>query len=361
MQENYTVFVHVVRADGATLTQRDVEPRDGTHPTGSWVTGELVGDPHELSIPGDAPPDTYWIKVGMYSSATVQRLPVVDPGEATVLHDSVLVKELRVVPAQALPAATPEHERIWERDGSLMVLVPAGEFLMGSKEDDPDAEDDEHPQHTVYVNEFWIDKTEVTNEQYRKCVEAGTCRAPTTCDWGEPTYSDLSKTDRPVVCVSWQDAKAYCEWAGKRLPTEAEWEKAARGTDGRRYPWGNSFDGSKVNFCDVNCEFDHKDSGADDGYPHTAPVGSYPEGASRYGALDMAGNVWEWCQDWYGANYYAHSSQHDPQGPSSGEGRVFRGGSWSGNKGDVRAANRCRNNPDDRHHNGGFRCVSQSP
>ena len=244
---------------------------------------------------------------------------------------------------------------------TAMVHIPAGEFLMGSDEGDPDAEDDEHPQHTAYVGEFWIDETEVTNAQYRKCVETGVCRAPTTCDYGEPIYSDSSKADHPVVCVSWWDAKTYCEWAGKRLPTEAEWEKAARGTDGRRYPWGNSFDGSKVNFCDVNCELDWKDSGADDGYQRTAPVGSYPKGASPYGALDMAGNVWEWCQDWCDEDYYASSPQRDPQGPSSGESRVIRGGSWCFNEWSVRAALRLRGAPDFPNYDLGFRCVSQSP
>ena len=358
--EDYTVYVHMARADGSTLIRRDVQPRDGTHPTSSWVIGELVRDPHELSIPSDALSDIYWLKVVMYSQATMKRLPVVDPGEATVLDDSVLVKELRVVRAQALPTAATEGELIWEKDDSIMVHVPAGEFLMGSK-DDPDADDDEHPQHTVYVSEFWIDKTEVTNAQYRKCVEAGTCRVPTTCDWGEPTYSDSSKADHPVVCVSWEDAKAYCEWAGKRLPTEAEWEKAARGTDGRKYPWGNSFDGTKVNFCDANCEFDWKDSGADDGYQRTAPVGSHPEGASPYGTLDMAGNAWEWCQDWFDADYYANSPQRDPQGPSSESSRVVRGGSWYHDERDVRAASRNWYVPDDRYNTISFRCVSQSP
>ena len=242
----------------------------------------------------------------------------------------------------------PGHERVWEKDGSVMVHVPAGEFLMGS----PPGEgpDYERPQHTVYVSEFWIDKTEVTNAQYRKCVETGTCRAPTTCDWGEPTYSDSSKADHPVVCVSWQDAKAYCEWTGKRLPMEAEWEKAARGTDGRKYPWGNSFDGNRGNF-----------DGAADSYKYTAPVGSYPESASPYGVLDMAGNVWEWCQDWYDEEYYASSPQHDPQGPSSGMYRVVRGGSWGDVEASVRAAFRFRNFPGNRLADFGFRCVSQSP
>jgi formylglycine-generating enzyme required for sulfatase activity len=246
-------------------------------------------------------------------------------------------------------------------EAPLMVHVPAGEFLMGSNEGDADAEDDEHPQHSVYVSEFWIDKTEVTNAQYRKCVEAGTCRAPTTCDYGDPTYSDSSKADHPVVCVSWQDATTYCKWVGKRLPTEAEWEKGARGTNGWKYPWGNSFDGSRVNFCDVNCEFDDRDSSADDGYRRTAPVRSYPQGASPYGALDMAGNVYEWCQDWYDGNYYASSPQHDPQGSSSGVYRVLRGGSWCFNEGYVRAANRGGADPSLRNDAAGFRCVSQSP
>ena len=249
-------------------------------------------------------------------------------------------------PTLAPPTAVPTRERIWEKDSSVMVYVPAGEFLMGSKEDDRDANNDEYPQHTIYVSEFWIDKTEVTNEQYGRCVAAGAC-------WASE-YADnklFGGADQPVVGVSWYDAKNYCEWAGKRLPTEAEWEKAARGMDGRKYPWGNSFDGSKGNF-----------SHADDGYRFTAPVGSYPEGASPYGALDMAGNVWEWCQDWYDEDYYASSPQHDPQGPSSGDDRVARGGSESGHVSHVRAADRFfRAGPDYRRISLGFRCVSLPP
>ena len=280
-------------------------------------------------------------------------------------------------PTKPLPTVEPTRELVWEKDGSVMVHVPAGEFLMGSGEAEVDTAfescqqtfgdckrewfESELPQHQVDLGGFWINKAEVTNAQYRNCVEAGACRAPTTCDWGDPTYSDSSKTDHPVVCVSWQDAKTYCEWAGKQLPTEAEWEKAARGTDGRKYPWGDDFDGSKVNFCDVNCEFDWKDSGADDGYQRTAPVGSYPEGASPHGTLDMAGNVWEWCQDWYDADYYVISPQRDPQGPSSGDYRVVRGGSWYVYETYVRADSRNCSAPDGRVSTFGFRCVSQSP
>ena len=235
-----------------------------------------------------------------------------------------------------------------------MVYVPAGEFIMGSP--DGEGEDNEHPQHTVYLSEFWIDQTEVTNAQYGRCVAAGACQASPYAD-----DDRFNGPDQPVVGVSWHDAKAYCEWAGKRLPTEAEWEKAARGTDGRRYPWGNTFDGSKLNFCDANCDYEWKDSDVNDGYQYTAPVGSYPVGASPYGALDMEGNVAEWCQDWGAEDYYASSPQRDPQGPDSGQSRVVRGSSWDSIEGFVRVADRHREIPDSRRDVIGFRCVSGVP
>jgi len=160
------------------------------------------------------------------------------------------------------------------------------------------------------------------------------------------------------VQVSWNDAKAYCEWAGRRLPTEAEWEKAARGTDGQKYPWGNEdVAGNRVNFCDKNCSWSWADNSIDDGYELTAPVGNYPDGASPYGALDMAGNVWEWTADWYGADYYKDAPERNPQGPDTRGSRVLRGGSWSNEARWVRAWYRGRNDPGFRYVNFGVRCA----
>ena len=197
-------------------------------------------------------------------------------------------------------------------DNAEMVLVPAGEFTMGSSEGGAN----EEPVHRVYLDAFWIDVYEVTNARYKKCVDAGRCQPPGSLSsatqisyFGNPQFDKY-----PVTYVSWNDAKAYCEWAGKRLPTEAEWEKAARGTDGRLYPWGNEWDGNRAN--------------VEQRVGDTTSVGSYPAGASPYGALDMAGNVWEWVADWYDSSYYANSPSRNPLGPSSGQYRTLRGGGW---------------------------------
>jgi sulfatase modifying factor 1 len=261
-----------------------------------------------------------------------------------------------------------------------MVFVRAGEFIMGS----PAGEglDNEHPQRTVYLNAFYIGKYEVTNEQFSQFVDAtGYTTDAEKAGWGwawtgedlaevegadwrhpqGPGSSIEGRMDHPVVQVSWNDADAYCQWAGVRLPTEAEWEKAARGTDGREYPWGNSApDGSKLNYCDVNCEQAWKDSSVDDGYAETAPVGHYEAGKSLYGAYDMAGNVWEWVADWYDADYYSQAPGRNPQGPDSGDKRVLRGGSWSSYEGDARCVDRYGGDPDVRISYFGFR-VAASP
>jgi formylglycine-generating enzyme required for sulfatase activity len=217
-----------------------------------------------------------------------------------------------------------------------MVCVPAGEFIMGSDE----GAGDEQPMHTVHLDAFYIDETEVTNAQYQKCVEAGGCDPPVKTTFYDH-HADYAQ--HPVVYVSWSDADAYCRWAGKRLPTEAEWEKACRGTDGRTYPWGEGID------CD------HAQYGGCGG--GTVPVGSKPKGASPYGALDMVGNVWEWVADWYDPGYYSQSPGRNPPGPDSGTAKVLRGGSLHGNQRFTRCAYRVGGNPRYWYFYVGFRCA----
>ena len=253
--------------------------------------------------------------------------------------------------ATTSPMQVPDETKVRATDGMPMVYVPGGEFKMGTGRGADRA-------HAVALDSFWVDQTEVTNEHYRHCVEAGACRAPTSCSWGEPTYEDVSKADHPVLCVSWQSARAYCRWAGGRLPTEAEWEYAARGPDSPAYPWGDEFDGTLLNSCDTNCPHEaQRVNENDDGYAMTAPVGSYPGGTSWCGSLDMAGNVWEWVADWHGP--YPRARQTNPTGPESGNEKIIRGGSWYdfNEYGFLRADNRHPYEPRAADHLVGFRCV----
>ncbi len=245
-----------------------------------------------------------------------------------------------------------------------MSLIPEGEFEMGS--DTAEANDDERPVHTVYVDAFYMDKHEVTVGEYREFVQKTGHRAP---DWDK--VSRYSPTDQsPIVFVSWHDAMAYAKWKGKRLPTEAEWEKATRGgVSGRSYPWGNAApDGTQCNFADKNiAHFWWADEETDDGYAHTAPVGSYPDNA--YGLHDMAGNVWEWCLDEYDPGFYAISPDTNPFSEvdtieaiidtfsSVQTPRVLRGGSWLVTVLGVRSAVRFRLDPSSTNNSVGFRCA----
>jgi formylglycine-generating enzyme len=224
-----------------------------------------------------------------------------------------------------------------------MVLVPSGAFQRGCNTAvDSECASDESPYKTITLSAFKIDKTEVTVSAYKACVNAGECSAPNTgnsCNWNVS-----GREDHPINCVDWAQANAYCAWAGKRLPTEAEWEKAARGTEGRKYPWRNSaIDCTKANR--LGC------------VGSTTSVGDYPSGASPDGALDMAGNVWEWVTDWYDSGYYATSPTTDPEGPSSGRYRVLRGGSWGTGPAYARASSRAWDYPGNRLVLSGFRCA----
>jgi formylglycine-generating enzyme required for sulfatase activity len=205
---------------------------------------------------------------------------------------------------------------------------------------------DERPQHRVRLDAYYMDVCPVTVRQYRGFCQAAGREMPSAPSWG---WQDA----HPVANVTWHDAVAYCEWAGKKLPTEAQWEKAAGGTDGRIWPWGNEWDQRR-------CQSSYGGSWGSAG--KTAPVGSHPQGVSPYGCQDLIGNVWEWCADWYAADYYQRSPRENPRGPESGPSRVLRGGAWDyGYLDGLRCAYRDGSVPDSRIASGGFRCAQDLP
>ncbi|OQW32772.1 MAG: hypothetical protein A4E19_05280 [Nitrospira sp. SG-bin1] len=220
-----------------------------------------------------------------------------------------------------------------------MVLVSAGKFTRGST-----LGDDEKPVRQISLNAFYMDKYEVTVGQYARYLEATDMEEPP--DWS--TMNQPQHQRRPVVNVSWEDAVNYCKWAGKRLPTEAEWEKAARGTDGRIYPWGNEAPSR------LHANYGRKEW---DDHHALAPVGSYEAGKSPYGIYDMAGNAWEWVFDWYELDYYKKSPEKNPIGPAKGDGKVVRGGSWLYVSEFLRSAHRFDAQPTNRLFGYGFRCA----
>jgi formylglycine-generating enzyme required for sulfatase activity len=287
------------------------------------------------------------------------------------IQTAVTAASVPPIAASAAPAAT------GPRCPEGMVAIEGGKFFMGSDH----GEEHERPAHQVTLAPYCIDVHEVTVEAYKACSDKGECkRAWAVVDWPDVTdrerkiYTPLCNVNdpvgrarHPVNCVDWQHAVTYCESLGKRLPTEAEWEFAARGPDGRIYPWGDETpDESRLNACGKECLAWAKRVGeplvamhaGDDSWPHTAPVGSFPKGASRYGLLDVVGNVWEWTADWHGS--YESAAQANPKGPTSGEERVVRGGAWNGAYPSwVRPSYRYAFPPETRSHAVGFRCAKE--
>ena len=274
----------------------------------------------------------------------------------------LLISFARIPHAGAASTVPAPATRTNAKDGAAMVWVPAGTFLMGVSDAEMQAmlaerEDyqgemfsDERPQRQVALDGYWIYKNLVTVAQYRQFCQATKREMPDQPVW----VTD----DRPVVNVSWVDAQDYATWAGAVLPTEAEWEKAARGTDGRRFPWGDNWSVHKCN----NMGSWNPEAHGENHEHQTTPVGSYPAGASPYGALDMAGNVWEWCRDWYAEDYYHHAPRNNPLGPEKGDMRVMRGGSAGSTSKSCRTTVRLAQVPDDTMRNyGGFRCAVESP
>ena len=247
------------------------------------------------------------------------------------------------------------------------VLIPAGPFLMGSPSES--ALHGQSPAREVYLDAYFIDKHEVTIQEYERFIQEGGYRNKkfwTKAGWkfieqnqiqgylamGQPittqsNYGLYNAPNQPIIGISWYEADAYCRWAGKRLPTEAEWEKAARGTEGFLYPWGNKMNFENLSYRVANGR-------------RTVPVGSFPTGASPYGIVDMAGNVWEWCSDWYDKAYYTKSPSRNPKGPKSGMHRVLRGGGWGATRLQLRSTYRYYDLPTYRGFNAGCRCVKDA-
>jgi formylglycine-generating enzyme required for sulfatase activity len=272
----------------------------------------------------------------------VTSLPASATPEVVLLPASTSTATLApstVVPTETL-TTTPAPTDPPTPTAAEMIFIPPGEFVMGNDK----GSIDEKPAHKVNLKAFLIDKYEVTNRQYAECVRAGQCQPPQKlASFTQEHYFDNPLFENyPVIYVNWSMAQNFCAWRGARLPTEAEWEKAARGKGDTLFPWGDKFECSRGNF-DDETQFDAfvVEGGPNcDGFVEAAPVGSFPSGASSYGVEDLAGNVWEWVSDWYAENYYKNSSRNDPTGPAGGQFHVLRGGSWSLEPDAVRTTNR---------------------
>jgi formylglycine-generating enzyme required for sulfatase activity len=295
------------------------------------------------------------------TAATSTPLPTETPAPTEQVSPTATSESALVTTGQPTPVAT----RVSDMDQMVQVYVPAGEFIMGSNDIEAQISYTngraypEIPVFTMSLDGYWIDKFEVTNRQYALCVDAGACQPPylSRSETRLSYYGDPEFDNYPVIYVSWYMATAYCKWAGRRLPTEAEWEKASRGTDGRKYPWGNDpVSGDKANFCDKNCPRSIANQNFDDGYADTAPVGSYPAGASPYGAMDMSGNVWEWTSSIIMP--YPYNANDGREDPNKYAERVWRGGPWSNGYWWIRSSVRYRSIPTYWYVNLGFRCAA---
>ncbi|MEB2313131.1 MAG: bifunctional serine/threonine-protein kinase/formylglycine-generating enzyme family protein [Sorangiineae bacterium] len=334
---------------------------------------ERTGAPSTASVGTPLPPRRtgLWVTLAVLAAAAAGGAAVLvlrGSGTAPPPRNASAPSSATVAPSASAPPRPTCPEG--------MVAIPAGQFFMGS--DARDARDDEKPPHNVKLDGFCLDLHEVTAREYKACSEIGKCRrAPSEVDWPNITeaqrklFSPLcnidaeARGDHPINCVPWSMADNYCKMHDKRLPTEAEWEYASRGPDGRVYPWGDEPPTAKhANACGAECvawaRAHRLDQEAlypeDDGYATTAPVGKFPKGKSRFGPFDMAGNVWEWTADWYGP--YTSARQTNPKGPESGEQRVMRGGAFNGSDPSwLTPAYRFARGPELQSHGVGFRCA----
>jgi sulfatase modifying factor 1 len=338
----HQIKIQAIDIDGqasvpATLAVQVIEPATLT-PTPTQVETAAV-----LPTPTPAIPSA--------GTATPTSTPQKDQDAGTPAATGTLTPEGTTTPSPE--PLTPEPGQQVE-----MVLIPAGTFMMGSNSEGVQQAanwcgcsrsgfEDELYIHEVYVSDFYIDKYEVTNRQFQIFADATGYQTDAEKKSEAKTWRTAfmaGKEQHPVVWISWDDAYAYCKWAGKRLPTEADWEKAARGTDGRLWPWGSDWDNTRLNMGQSSRKT-------------TTPVGSFPQGASPYGVMDMAGNVWEWVNDWYDPTYYQRGHDRDPVGPDGGQDRVLRGGGFNNAIQDVRTAHRHKGGMAGYAPDHGFRCA----
>jgi len=282
-----------------------------------------------------------WVKLSVEQTLSAS-IPTSTP-EPTATFTPLPTPDLRSTPIPG-PADPANYLPVYNPISSMeLVYVPAGEFLMGSTTNDTNRDANEEPQHRIYLDAFWISKTQVTNGMFTVCVSSGSCKYSVSAATN-PNYFDPLFANHPVVYVAWDMAQTYCGWTGGRLPTEAEWEKAARGPNGAKYPWGE--DQPREKFINVN-----------NFIGNTTVSGIFPYGKSFYGALDMGGNVREWVSDWYDPNYYQNSPTSNPQGPETGESKVLKGASYSNPIRYARPASRLSHVPASPGAVRGFRCV----
>jgi serine/threonine-protein kinase len=378
----------VLRTGPSPTPKTDSSPTPRTSPSAVPTTSpSAVPTTSPSAVPRTSPSATLRTGPSAVPTTSPSATPRTGPSPTPSTGPSAATPSPTVAPTT--PAPPTIELRMWEADGAEMVFVPAGEFVMGSEE----LGDDERPVRRVYLDDFWIDRYEVTNERFARFVaETGYQTEAETEDrgrgwvwmgseweeveganWRHPRGPDSNseqgiedKMDHPVVLVSWNDADAYCRWAGKRLPSEAQWEKAARGPanlsstsqqvgdSGQRYAWGDEFDSAKTN---TKERWRMEDGEL---WGDTTPAGSFsPQGDSPYGASDMTGNVWEWVADWYDSDYYSQAPSANPPGPATGTYKVLRGGSWSFDEVYARTAFRHNIKPDYIYDFAGFRCSSQ--
>ena len=367
----------IILLTGSVLIQTPLAKADFTLELDASYDGSILSLDYTIGTPEPATWANYLILI----EPTVQviplwtvSLPVIDPPISFPISFSLPSMGLIGIWTGLFTAEGAQVVDIaWVDTAGDMVDIPAGEFVMGSDPSDPPSTGDEYPEHVVWLSPYEIDLYEVTNSEFADFLNAyGLNISPEGYEMLDADdddrhiyWEDISSSwyaegrygDHPVIEVTWYGANTYCDYNGKRLPTEAEWEKAARGgcevggspgtcedpADERTYPWGEGIDCGHANY--YGCVGD------------TTPVGSYPLGVSPYGPYDMAGNVWEWVKDWFGYDYYDSTPYMDPQGPVSGTSRGLRGGSWNLSTNSLRVANRNYSNPGSSGNNGGFRCA----